>query len=256
LAVAEQRIDLRGWLVTEIEADLMFSEARCRLSLFRTATTWSLLQMVHRTNWDENGQPVGGSLRAWVDTFDSLEALRAEIERSYRGTSWRELVRVGASSPNHDPDLMRLWSPVKVDLELEQSSVHVREFGARGQRRQQAGWQVEALAHAVLRLEEIGFVVFDSTTTATEIFPRRLIEQWSNPVVGAVRAAREGLMVRLVVAVDGFGEIYTRSGDHSFDPGAPRRYAPRKLTEREWKRVEEANQLRRAEARRRQEEGR
>jgi hypothetical protein len=106
----------------------------------------------------------------------------------------------------------------------------------------------------VLRLEEIGFVVFASTTAATEIFPRRLIEHWGNPVVGAVRAAREGLMVRLVAAVDGFGEVYVRSGDHSFDPGAPRLYAPRPLTEREWKRVEEAAQLRRAEARRRQEE--
>jgi hypothetical protein len=98
---------------------------------------------------------------------------------------------------------------------------------------------------AVDRLWEIDFVVLRSEVDHRKVFPRGLGE-WSNPVVGAAVATRLGHQIQLVVAIDGAGEIYTRSADTNFTPGEMRRYPPRPLTDREIDEAEELRRLRRA----------
>jgi hypothetical protein len=251
MAVAEPRLEIKGWLVAQVEPERGFGETTYqhggRLFLFRTATDWTLLSVRTTTRWGSDDRPEEGWATASAQAYADLEELKAGVERSGRDADWRELVRVGASTPNYDVDLMRLWAPVQIDLDLEKSSIHVRELGARGERRQQPGWEEEALALAVARLEELGFVVLEVLPDPLKLFPSRLVRGWSNRPVGALRAAAHGCSVRLLVAVDGFGEVYTRSGDSTFDPGARRRYPPRPLTEWERKRVEVAYQQRRSE---------
>jgi len=191
------------------------------------------------------GQRYGEEL---ASTYASLDDLKSDLIQD--GTEdWRALVKSGAGEPYYDPDLMRLWAPVEIDQDLDKSSVYRRDLGARSARRQEAGWREEALGLAVARLEEIGFVVFRAEVELRKVFPRGLSGEWSNPVVGAVVAARLGYRVQLVVAIDGAGEVYTRSPDTSFTPGERRRYPPRPLTERELDLAEEIRRQRRAEGR-------
>jgi len=250
--VNEGRIDVRGWQVAEAEPYRGFGgydyQRGGRLFLFRTATDWTLLSLRTRARYEQNDHPVQGE--AWVraSTYASLDDLKSDLIQD--GTEdWRALVKSGAGEPYYDPDLMRLWAPVEIDQDLDKSSVYRRDLGARSARRQEAGWREDALGLAVARLEEIGFVVFRSEVELRKVFPRGLSGEWSNPVVGAVVAARLGYRVQLVVAIDGAGEIYTRSRDTSFTPGERRRYPPRPLTERELDLAEEIRRQRRAEGR-------
>jgi hypothetical protein len=251
-------MEVRGWLVAEVEARPrgFGGPDGGRLLLFRTATNWSLLQVSYQTSWDADSDlPVDGWAYVWSETYASLAELKAGMGRGiWSSEAWWELVKAGAKNPPHDELLRRLWAPVRIDLDLERSSIYRPEYAAPGAGRQEMAWQADALVVAVDRLEELGFVVLEQTTNAIDLFPRQLITDWSNPVVGAVKAAAHGYSVRLMVAVDDAGEIYTRSGDSRFDPGAPRHYPPRPLTRREARQVEEVYRQRRAEARRQSEE--
>lgn len=248
--MTDGRIDINGWRVAEAEPYRGFGgydyQRGGRLFLFRTATDWTLLSVRTRARCDQNDHPVEGE--AWVraSTFTSLEELKADLDET---EDWRALVKSGAGEPYYDPNLMRLWAPVEIDQDLDKSSVYHRDLGARSSRRQEAGWREEALGLAVARLEEIGFVVFRSEVELRKVFPGGLSGEWSNPVVGAVVAARLGYRIQLVVAIDGAGEVYTRSPDTSFTPGERRRYPPRHLTERELDLADEIRRQRRAEAR-------
>lgn len=255
-----ERIDVRGWLVAEVDpGPRLFGGADGgRLFLFHrpgSPVAWTLLQVSHRTTWDaDSGRPSDGQAYVWADTYTSLAELGAGMERDWSSEAWRELVRVGAENPPHDPELRALWTPVRIDLDLEQSSVRRPDYGARGAGRGAPGWEADALALAVNRLAELGFVVLERTPTASDLFPSHLIKGWSNHVVGALKAAAHGHSIRLIVAVDGFGEIYTRSGDSTYRPGARRRYPPRPLTEREARVVEQVYERRRDALRRSEEE--
>ncbi|HSR23413.1 MAG TPA: hypothetical protein VLW53_07670, partial [Candidatus Eisenbacteria bacterium] len=88
-------------------------------------------------------------------------------------------------------------------------------------------------------LEEIGFVVLSSTDEPLTLFPRRLLRHWSNTLVGAATVAGHRHRADVVVAVDGAGEVFTRTADSTFDPGAHREHPPRPLSDREAQRVEE-----------------
>jgi hypothetical protein len=132
--------------------------------------------------------------------------------------------------------------------------VHRRELGVGGDRRRQPGWQEVALRLGIARLEELGFVVLRRTPDATTLFPARLVREHSNVVVGAVEVAKHALKVRVLVGIDGAGEVFARTGDSVFEPGERRRYPPRPLTERESRAVEEALEERYRESRRRMEE--
>jgi hypothetical protein len=258
--MAEGRIDIDGWLVAEVEPYRSFGWGSYdyhrggRLSLFRTATTWTLLSVLTQARYDENDHPIEGEASVRATTYTSVDQLQAELVRD-EAEDWRRLVRSGASEPYHDPDLAALWAPVQIDHDLSDSSSIVRrDFGVRGERRQEAGWREEALALAVARLEEVGFVVLRSEVDYRKVFPRGLGGEWSNPVVGAMVVARLGYRVQLVVAIDGAGEIYTRSVDTNFTPGEKRRYPPRPLSEREHEVVDEAFRRRHAERERLREE--
>ena len=250
-------IDIEGWQVAEVEAYRGFGaheyERGGPLMLFRTAANLTLLSVRTRTRFDMNGQRVAGE--AWVraTTYASLDELKAELVRD-EVEDWRALVKSGASEPYYDPDLTALWAPVQIDRDLDGSSVYRRDLGVRAAGRQERGWREEALALAVERLEEIGFVVLRSEVDHRKVFPRGLGGEWSNPVVGAVLATRLGYRVQLVVAIDGAGEIYTRSADTNYTPGEKRRYPPRPLTERELDLAEELRRRRRAERERRRED--
>jgi hypothetical protein len=256
--VANQSIDLKGWLVAEVEPEEWpQSHTLCggRLFLFRTLQDWTLLRVRHVTHFDDEGSPKDGGGSADATSYPDLEALKADLERCGRSDGWPPLVKAGAA--NYDRDLMLLWTPVQIDLDLDRSSVHRRDFGLRGERRGQPGWQEEALALAVDRLEEIHFVVLEATSDHRQVFSRGLGKAWErtgNVVVGAVVAAAYGFRIPLVVAIDGAGEIYVRTADSSFDPGTRRRYPPRPLTSAEERRVEEIHQQRRAKELRRQPE--
>ena len=242
---------ITGWLVADVAAHHGFSygshEAGGRLSLFRTASDWTLLSVRRGTTYDANDRPVVGHASVSAATFASLDEVRAALARDEE-EDWRRLVEVGAGNPFYDPDLMALWAPVQIDRDLERGSLFRRDLAASGSRRQDPGWREQALGLAVARLEELGFVVLGAEVDHRKVFPRGLGGEWSNPIVGAVVAARLGYQLRLVVAMDGLGEIYTRTPDTSFTPGTRRRYPPRTLTERESQRVEELRRRRREEA--------
>ena len=153
-----------------------------------------------------------------------------------------------------DPDLVALWAPVQIDEDLRESSVHRRELGVRGDLRQRPDWQELALELGLLRLEELDFVVLRQETDATRLFPVGLVREHSNVVVGAAVVAKHGLKARVLVAIDGAGEVFSRTGDSVFEPGHKRRYPPRPLTEREARAVEEALERQYAESLRRMEE--
>jgi hypothetical protein len=243
------RIDLQGWLVAEVEVrpSRFDRPDGGRLYLFRgpvPEATWSLLHVHHSIQWDGNtGMPLDGAAHVWLETYPSLPELRAGMGHGYGPDEWRELVRAGA---DRDPDLRRLWLPVQIDLDLERSSVHRRDYAVHGTARGRRGWRAEALLMALERLEELGFVILTETTDASELFPRRLVERWSNAVVGAALAAINGHAVGLIVAVDGAGEIYARTADSKLDPGADRRHPPRPLTAAEARHVEDVIRDRRA----------
>jgi hypothetical protein len=249
--MAEGRIDIEGWQVAEVVAagglGVYDHLAGGRLTLFRSrAGGWTLLTHQSRVKHDETGQPVEGEAWLRAKSYAGLDELKAELVKWGQEEDWRELVKSGAGEPYYDLDLMRLWAPVQIDLDLNQSSVYRRELALRGGGRAREGWRGEALGLAVDRLEQIGFVVLKSEVDHRKVFPRGLGE-WSNPVVGAVVAARLGHRVQLVVAIDGAGEIYTRSADANFTPGEPRRHPPKPLTDRELDQVEELRRRRREE---------
>lgn len=246
------RIDIDGWPVAHIEAHEAGGYTG-HLFLYRTSSTWTLLTITEVTGWDpETGRPRSGRAEAIAATYAGLAELRSAMMPGPRAAEWRELVKVGSAS---DHELRALWTPVRIDHNLERSSVHRRELRVGGERRRSEGWQAEALGLAVERLEELGFVLLAATREPRTIFRRGLGRAWErsgNVVVGAVSAARYGWRADLVVAVDGFGEVYVRTADTSFDPGAPRRYPPRPLNRRESARVDEVHRQRRVDG----EEGR
>src|SRR6266700_7990448 len=124
-----EHIDVRGWLVAEVEArpQGFGGPDGGHLFLFRTATDWSLIEVSHHTKWDaDSGLPVDGRAYVRSVTLNSLVELRAEMERGYSSSAWRELVRAGAEN---DAELRALWVPVRIDLALQESSVYRREYG-------------------------------------------------------------------------------------------------------------------------------
>ena len=249
------RINVDGWLVAQIETDEGWPQGSSyyggRLFLFRTGRDWTLLTVEYVTRWGEQA-PESGSARAWASTHPDLAAVKAEVQHYGRSADWRELVKAGAEN---DDELRALWTPVQIDLDLDKSSIHRRELGVHGELRRQPDWRAAALALAVARLEALGYVVLQATVEYRDVFQRGLPREWSNPVVAAVVASRYSYRADLVVAVDGFGEVYVRTVDGgAFDPGAPRRFAPRPLTEREARQVEDIYRRRRDEALRRMEE--
>jgi hypothetical protein len=261
--MAEGRINVRGWLVAQVEPDPGFGSSRYqeggRLFLFRTATDWTLLNVHTSLRWGSDDRPEEGWASVHAETYAGLDELKAAIVRYGRNEDWRALVKAGAESSDPDPALAALWTPVRIDHDLDKSSVHRRELGVHGQRRREPDWEAEALGLAVARLEEMGFVVLQVAGDWRQVFRRGLGRGWErggNPIVGALVAAKYGYRAQLVVAVDGAGEVYVRTADANLDPGAPRRYPPRPLNEREWKRVEDLYQRRRSEQFRRLDEER
>jgi hypothetical protein len=246
----EQRIDIKGWLVAEVPACRGFGDygdrPGGRLSLFRTATDWTLLSLRTRARYDERDDPVEGEAWARSRPYASLDELRADLVTG-EVEDWRALVKAGAG--NYDPDLARLWAPVQIDSELDESSVHRRELAVGAAGRRDPAWRELALGLAIDRLEEIGFVVLASDLDHGKVFPRGLGGEWANPIVGALVAAWRAYRVRLVVAIDGGGEVYTRSADTNYTPGEKRRYPPKPMTEREVEHVAELRRRRRAEGR-------
>jgi hypothetical protein len=250
--MAEKWIDIEGWLVAEVEThDWETSGGRRhggRLFLFRSPERWTLLSVRHATGWEadegEIGErPVNGDGTVTVSSYAAWPELKAGMDREFRSADWRDLVEAGAEN---DPELRELWAPVQIDLDLEKSTVHRPELGAHGWMRLQEGWRASALRLATSRLEELGFVVLSATTEHRKVFRRGGLGAWAgNEVVGAIVAAEHGWRAEMVVAVDGFGEVYTRTPDTSFDPGTQRRYPPRRLNEPEARRVEEVQRQRR-----------
>jgi hypothetical protein len=139
----DQRIDITGWPVAEVEVYRGFGyehQAGGRLTLYRTATDWTLVSHRTRTRYDETDHPVEGE--AWVraTTYASLDDLKADLVR-YEGEDWRALVKSGAGEPYYDPELMRLWAPVQIDEDLRGSSVYRRELGVHAAVRQASAWR-------------------------------------------------------------------------------------------------------------------
>jgi hypothetical protein len=237
-------MSVEGWLVCQVETEPGLGSGRYqyegRLFLFRTERDWTLLSVTSTTEWvDDGSRPVSGRAAVDSETYGSLDELRAGVQRAGCGRDWAALVRAGARSEWHrDPDLEALWAPIQIDIDLRESSVHRRGLGVGGGRRRLPGWEDEALRLGIGRLEELGFAVLRRTTDATTLFPARLVHEHGNVVVGAVEVARYGLKVRVLVAIDGAGEVFSRTGDSIFEPGGPRRYPPRPLTEQEARAVE------------------
>src|SRR5207245_3524537 len=129
------------WLVAEVEPEewpLSHTAYGGRLFLFRTPVDWTLLMVRHVTHFDEEGCPGDGGGSVDATTYPDLDALKTGLERYGLSADWRQLVKAGAA--NHDGDLMVLWTPVEIDLDLDRSSVHRRDLGLRGGRRGQPGW--------------------------------------------------------------------------------------------------------------------
>lgn len=249
--MADQRLSVTGWLVAEVElVSEIWSGSRSRggrLFLFRTSGDWTLLSVEHSTRWDENDRPQEGGAFITATSYPDLDAVKAALECGSRYEDWRKLVRAGAEN---SPELLALWTPVQIDIDLEKSSVHRRELGVHGGGRAIEGWQEGALDLAVERLQDIGFAVLDASADPARIFRRRLIWDW-NPIVGAAAIAKYGYRADVVVAIDGAGEIYVRTPDGSFDPGTPRRYPSRPLTQQEGRLAEELYRRRRSDQLRR-----
>jgi hypothetical protein len=244
----DQRIEIDGWAVAEVlpyrRHDDYGTQLGGRLMLFRTAGAWTLLSIHTRTRTDDLERPFDGGGWARSVTYASLDELKAPMTR-HDVEDWRALVMAGAR--NGDPDLIRLWVPVQIDSDLTDSSVHRDELRVGGAARREAGWREAALELAVDRLEQIGFVVLEADIDYRAVFPRGLGREWSNPMVGAVAAARIGHRVQLVVAVDDFGEVYTRTPDTNLTPGEARRSPPRPMSDAELDQVEEIRRRRHAE---------
>src|SRR5215472_12792398 len=194
--MAEGRINVNGWLVAEAEPDPGFGFSRYesggRLFLFRSASAWTLLTLHTTAKWGDNDQREEGSASVHAEAYADLNEVQAGITRYGREEDWRRLVKAGAERPDPDPHLTALWTPVRIDSELDKSSVHRRELGVHGQRRQQADWQAEALGLAVVRLEELGYVVLQVADDYRSVFRRGLGGGWErggNPIVGALVAA-------------------------------------------------------------------
>jgi hypothetical protein len=218
-----------------------------RLFLFRTADEWTLLSVRHHTSWDEAGNPRGGNGFAYVRTFPDLAQLRVHLQRDYYGADeWRALVEAGQAT---DPALRELWIPVQIDRDLERTSAHRRDLAEDGASRRE-GWEAGAFALGVHRLERLGFVVLTASRDVEDVFGH--VPDWPGGlVVGAAAVDKYGYRADVLVAIDGFGEIYARTPDTSFDPGAPRRYPPRRLTESEARVADDTNRRRCHDQRRR-----
>lgn len=239
------RID--GWLVAEAEARRSGSSRywhEGRLFLFRSATAWTLLSVRHTTTYGETGSPESGATSAYLWSGPDLASVRIYLERDYGGQEeWHDLVEAGSKE---DRELRDLWIPVEIDHDLSKSSVHERRLGYGGSLRRSEGWEETALGMAAMRLEELGFAILDTQRDMARIFGRRL--DWGgNAVAGALTLARYGYRADVGVAVDGFGEVYTRTPDSTLDPGADRRFPPRPLTEAEQRQAEAVFRRRREE---------
>lgn len=243
----EPVLHVQGRLIAHIERDEPYYtrglQHRGWVFLLRTAQEWTLLSVRHTTRWSESEgpevQPIQGWGSAGTQSFSALGSLKAFLEKELRSQDLRRLVQAGAEN---DDELRALWTPVQIEIDLDRSSVHRREFAIGGSQRGRAGWEDQALELAVERLTESGFSVLQATTEARAIFSRGLGKAWKrtgNVMVGAVVSARYGYRADLVVAVDSAGEVYVRTADPTLELGARRRYQPRPLTDVEWRQLKE-----------------
>jgi hypothetical protein len=243
----EQVLRLHGRLIAQVEKDDPHygrgQQHRGWLFLFRAAQEWTVLSVRHTTRWSEPEgpelQPIEGWGSAGTQSFSDLGSLKAFLERELQSGDMRRLAQAGAQN---DDELRALWTPVQIELDLDRSSIHRREFAIGGSQRGRVGWEDEALELAVERLTEIGFNVLQASTEARAIFSRGLGKAWErtgNVIVGAVVSARYGYRVDLVVAVDSAGEVYVRTADPTLVLGARRRNPPRPLTDAERRQLKE-----------------
>jgi hypothetical protein len=242
--IDSQVLHVKGRLVADVEVKGGELTPRCagRLLLFchRDAESgyqsWTLLDIGHSVLGGDEADP--GFVSVICTTARTLQEIREELDDDLRREQWRALVQAGSLN---DPDLKTLWVPVQIDTDLQSASLLHRGLRVRQDGQRPENWQRAALAEAHHRLLwDLGFVVLESTTDVREVFPDGL-PHWSdgcNSLVGAVRAAKYGYYVELVVAIDGAGEVYVRTADPGLSPGAPRRHAPRRLTECQEREVE------------------
>lgn len=183
------------------------------VTVFRAPEGWSVLTVGRLERYDDGGSLESGE--AWVSAVEvaDIEGLREVLDRR---DAWSELLEAGHE---HDPELYAAWVPLKVDRELDQSSIYNRDLaqataylGGRpvpAPGRALAGWEVEATAAMAAHLEERGWRVRGDRAAAPGLGSAR----GDNTVLGVLEGWRYGWAVAIVVRVDFCGEVYARRAD-------------------------------------------
>lgn len=183
------------------------------VTVFRAPEGWSVLTVSRFERYDDGGSLESGE--AWVSatTVADLDGLREVLDGR---DAWSELLEAGHE---HDRDLYAAWVPLKIDRELDQSSIYNRDLaqataylGGRpvpAPGRALPGWEAEATAAMATHLEDRGWRVRGDRLPA----PGLGSAPGDNTVLGLVEGWRYGWAVAIVVRVDFCGEVYARRAD-------------------------------------------
>ncbi|MBW3616069.1 MAG: hypothetical protein KY439_12300 [Actinobacteria bacterium] len=228
------QLQIDGWGVAQADLERSWGSAELpdRCWLFRSPTSWTLVTMRRRVRYDDySDQPTAGSATITSQAFSALDAVAAEVERTYTSGSWTELLDAGYE---HDADLYRAWVPEAIRRDFDHASIHRKDLAlytglfagdpvpAPG--RQLRNWESEAVEQMAGHLVELGFEVLDERP-AVDDAPN----DWGDPLLGALRVRRYGWEAAGVVRVDSTGEVFIR-----LDPDAVAGPLLRPVPDQEW----------------------
>ena len=208
------QLQIDGWGVAQadLEGSWAGRELADRCWLFRSPATWTLVTMRRSVRYDDHDQPSGGHATITSREFFTLDEVAEEVERTYTGGSWLELLDAGYE---HDAELYQAWVPERIRRDFHGASLHRKDLAlytglfvgdplpAPG--RQQRGWENEAVDHMAAHLAGLGFEVLDEQP-AVDDAP----SDWGDPTLGALRVRRYGWETTGIVRVDGAGEVFIR----------------------------------------------
>lgn len=212
-------LSIDGWEVAQVELERSWSgrDLADICWLFRTASTWTWVNMRRAVRYGEACEPSGGSAVVTSRVFASLDDVAAHVRGEYTSDAWVELLDAGC---DHDAELHRQWVPERIRRDLNGASVHVKDLarstdllGGRplpATGREMPEWQDYVVAQVAAHLEELGFEVDDepqAMEAADNVF--------GDPALGSLRVRRYGWEAIGVVRVDDVGEVFIRLPDPS-----------------------------------------
>lgn len=123
------RLEIDGWGVAQVDLERRWSggDPADRCSLFRSATTWTLVTMRRSVNYDGWDQPSGEKATITTGEFSTIEELAREVERTYFAGAWVELLGAGYE---HDSETYRAWVAERIRRDFDAASIHRKDLGS------------------------------------------------------------------------------------------------------------------------------